>query len=68
MGFWGFGDSTGATVVACGRLHNFDLVYNDSEPDQPCYSSPSMPSGFEYLPTRVEDREDVDVEVVFLHR
>ena len=47
-------------LVACGRLHNFVLVYNDSEPDQPCYSSPSMPSGFEYLPTRVEDREDVD--------
>ena len=38
----------------------FFLDYNDSEPDQPCYSSPSMPCGFEYLPTRVEDREDVD--------
>ena len=47
-------------LSACGRLHNFVLVYNDAEFEQPSNSSPSMPSGFEYLPTRVEDREDVD--------
>ena len=44
--------------VACGRLHNFVLLYNDTEFEQPYKSSPSMPSGFEYRPTRVEDRED----------
>jgi len=48
-------------LVACGILHNFVIERSTRESGSYFTSPTSMaPSGFEYLPTRVEDREDSD--------
>ena len=47
-------------LVACGRLHNYVLINNDIDIEQPLNSSTSLPSGFEYRPIRVEDRDDLE--------
>ena len=47
-------------IVACGRLHNFVLLNNDNELDNPVNSVNIFPDGFEYSPTRIEDSEDFE--------
>ena len=46
-------------LVACGKLHNFCIDCCANEPDFLPTITNCMPlDGFDYLPTRIEDRDD----------
>ena len=48
-------------LVTCGKLHNFCIDCCANEPDLLPTSTNCMPlSRFDYLPTRIEDRDDSD--------
>ena len=47
-------------LVACARLHNFVIERNNVVMEPVSRISGMQPTGFEYLPTRIEDREDSD--------